>query len=576
MRWFNALCLAAVLLACGLTMAPNIADADLWGHIQYGIDVLRTGELPRTATYTYTAEGYPWINHENLAEVLMAGVVLTLGPLGLVWGKFALSLVVVGLIYWVSRRDGVSWIASSVCILLVAANLGYQWSFRPQLATMVFFTLLIALLQFSFNGWRDQWLWTHPRQWWRRDWVPGDCQLKYSSAKFRALWLAVPLFAVWANTHGGFVAGLLIYLVYLSGRAFEAICQRGQAGLGLVRRMALMGLAASIACLLNPYGLALPKWLIFSIGHARPEISEWSSGQLFTLVGAKFWLFLLVGAVSICFSRRKMDLTHGIVLVLAAWESCIHFRNVSFIAILAGYWLAPHLDAALGRLLASHPQTQTRVTWKHCVAAASSVVLLAGALFPRLTELRVELNKFPVAAVHYLKEHRIGGRMVVSFDWAQYVVMALGTDKSVPLDRRTRVAFDGRFRTCYPQAIIDAFFDFTYDGNPNVRRNRFGGLSDSDPTRILEFRDPELVLIARQGEQTSSVMQGLGNRWTLLYQDGISQVWGIKWRFDDPRSLDYVPREARSISDQRVVGTCSWPALPTDGQRTNNQYLALQ
>src|SRR5262245_1210558 len=64
--------LAATLLGAAVALSANTVDPDSWGHVQYGVDALAAGELPRTATHTFTAQGHPWVNHENLAEVVFA------------------------------------------------------------------------------------------------------------------------------------------------------------------------------------------------------------------------------------------------------------------------------------------------------------------------------------------------------------------------------------------------------------------------------------------------------------------------------------------------------------------------
>ena len=72
-----------VVVAAALAMSPNVADPDLWGHVQFGRDVLTDGGIASTTSYSYTAEGYRWINHENLSEIVMALVADLAGPLGI-------------------------------------------------------------------------------------------------------------------------------------------------------------------------------------------------------------------------------------------------------------------------------------------------------------------------------------------------------------------------------------------------------------------------------------------------------------------------------------------------------------
>ncbi len=81
-NWFDRGLLLATLLSCAVALSPAAADPDLWGHVQYGRDALSDGISP-TTTYSFTAEGYRWINHENLAEVFLATMIDTIGPVGL-------------------------------------------------------------------------------------------------------------------------------------------------------------------------------------------------------------------------------------------------------------------------------------------------------------------------------------------------------------------------------------------------------------------------------------------------------------------------------------------------------------
>ena len=193
--------IVVVVLASTLAMSPNVADPDLWGHVQFGRDVLDTGAIPPTTSYSYTAEGYRWINHENLSEITMAIIVDSVGPLGLVIGKFLLSLLVITCILRWNLKNGVGVIAACVVTLLVGANLGYHWSIRPQLSSFVGFTLLILLLQYCFKGWRDSWHLRFPGKWFEcvsknssDDKSDIRAALGYSSARLRMLWIAPVIF----------------------------------------------------------------------------------------------------------------------------------------------------------------------------------------------------------------------------------------------------------------------------------------------------------------------------------------------------------------------------------------------
>lgn len=559
-------------MAGALAMSPNVADPDLWGHVQFGRDVLNEGWFPETNPYSYNAEGYRWINHENFSEVIMAWTVDSIGSWGLVAGKFLLSLLVIGSILWTNARRGVSLIPNCIVGLLVAWNLGYHWSFRPQISSFVFFTLLVMLLNWSFFHWRDRWhlpLWG--TRWFSRGTAQRDTwkpeELQYSNFHNRFLWLTPLLFFFWANSHGGFVAGLCIYAAYLGCRTLEAFGRRGKLGWGLARRMTLMGLVAVAATLLNPYSYQLQGWLIESLGQPRPEISDWSSDQLFSLIGLKFWALVVVSIVALLASRKSWDFAQTVILALTLWQAISHFRHVPFFAIACGFWIGPHVQSLFVRLGQamndSDPVLESRRgRWAAAIVCTLMMLVIGVQLKDRLTRLNVDRSQYPVDAFQYMHDHNLGGKVVVTYDWAQYLIGAFCTDENQSFQQPSRVAFDGRFRTCYPQELVDLHFDWLFAEKRGVERSRSPESPPCDPFRILSLKQPDLVLNRRFGELTESHMQQANEDWVLLYQDKIAQVWGRRSLFDDPGSSRYIPPQRRDISDRDVSGYVSWPAFP--------------
>ena len=82
-----------IVLWCAIPLSPQSVDSDFWGHVQYGWDTWHRG-LARQATYTFTAVGHPWINHENLSELIMAWGAHGVGPTSLLVLKCLLGCVV--------------------------------------------------------------------------------------------------------------------------------------------------------------------------------------------------------------------------------------------------------------------------------------------------------------------------------------------------------------------------------------------------------------------------------------------------------------------------------------------------
>ena len=257
-------------------------------------------------------------------------------------------------------------------------------------------------------------------------------------------------------------------------------------------------------------------------------------------------------------------------MALVGYQALTHFRHVPFFVLLAGYWVTPHLQSAVDRLTSQAKSVKGSVVFQRVatLGLCLAIALIGFRLYERLSDLRVRKHEFPVAAVQYMHENEIRGRLVVTYNWAQYAIAALCVDSENPTKRPTRVAFDGRFRTAYPQTIVDMHFDFLY-GNRPIPRSRSPESPAIDPGRVLREGSPEIVLLARYGEFTEEHMSDYRDRWTLLYQDSIAQVWGLKNRFDDPDSQDYLPPDEREIGESLQIGSVTWPALPTGSDNQN-------
>src|SRR5207249_4292090 len=98
------------------------------------------------ATYTYTAPAQPWINHENLSEIVFAFMADHAGGTGLAALKCLLGLTLLGLMIAGARRRGGGIATTAVAVLLVTFATAPGWSFRPQLFTYTFFGVVVFIL----------------------------------------------------------------------------------------------------------------------------------------------------------------------------------------------------------------------------------------------------------------------------------------------------------------------------------------------------------------------------------------------------------------------------------------------
>jgi hypothetical protein len=575
--------LAAVVMAALVAMSPNVADPDLWGHVQYGRDLLANG-LPVNTTYSYIAANEPWINHENLMEIVLAVGADWLGPIGLVVAKMLLGLALLSGLAWHARRSGAGVFATSIIVLLTALGLAHYWSLRPQLFSFVAYAGMLALLR---NSERLQ---------------IADCKLQIGNtgsnapssrgartafnslfqflcvgaSASQALWLVPLLMAAWTNAHGGFLAGGAVFVTWLVVQGIEELWYDGAAAIGRVKRYALLILSTGLATFVNPYGYRFHLWLYDDLRVPRTEITEWLAPKLGDPLCLPLWLLLAVFAATLVLSREKFRPTHLVVLAATAWQALEHQRHIPFFALSCGLLLPHHVESVLARFrprttsFVIRPSSLARIPSSFVLRHSSflplalALPLLAYRLYDRTSDLKVEKAQYPVDALAFMAEHRLGGRVLCTFNWAQYLLAARGNDPDAPV----QVHVDGRCRTAYSQRQLDEHFDFLFGPQPASQRYR-DPHSPFDPSAALEYGRPNLVLIDRGQPHSVEVMHAHADRWVLLYQDGLAQLWGRRDRYDDAACPAYLSPENRRISDTPPTGHVTWPAYASP--RTANQ-----
>ncbi len=557
--WIDRAVFVVVMLACLMAVSHHNADPDLWGHVRYGLDALESG-LPNVNTYSYNAAEHSWINHENLAELAMALGLTRLGAPAMLWLKALMGLVVFAWMYSQSRRGGASQFATAIVVMLAAVNLMHHWVMRPQLYSYFFFACMIGFLGWVFKGWQGQS--ALPRRKAEGNWEIAT--VNWDASRSRWLWATPLLFLVWANTHGAFAAGLSIFAAYLGCRAVESfLLRREDAWRIAARHAAVIGLAFA-ATLLNPYGWGLHAWLLGSLGSPRPEITEWLSPEL-SYVWMPFWILVAVGTLAWALSSRRRDATESIILALVLAQAFAHRRHIAFLAILCGFWLSLTLESALARFRGAADSTTfggglpSRRRTSFGLVLALCALALGGNLFVQCRTITVKRDQYPVAAFQYMADHGLGGKLVTRFMWAQYAIYAFADDTR---KETLRVAFDGRFRTCYPQDVVDMYFDFAIGSDGKWPRWR---AEDSPPARadwILHRNSPDLALLDRKQKHAVDTLSRQGDAWTLLYQDQLAQLWGRTSVYGDPTRNGYIPLGRRHIGEMPQQGVVAWPAQP--------------
>ncbi len=540
-NWLKYGILGLLALVAANLLAWRSIEPDLWGHIQYGEDWIHAGTMPTTASHTYSTPDHPWVNHENLFELAVAVGQRTVGGLGLMVFKCISGLWLLWMMVQTASRRGVPVMAAAVAMIPVASGLAEFWLMRPQLFSFLFCGLMLVALDRAFCDWTAA-----------------------KTVRFKWLWLCIPLMVAWTNAHGGFAAGLCIFVAVLGLRGMELWWHQRQRATRTLTHFAVIGMAAILSVLVNPYGYELPYWMFVSLSQPRPEVSEWANildggGVLFP-----FLLLSVLSILCVCLTRFKRDWVQIIVLALIAVQAVGHLRHLAFFAIAFGFWMPQHVWSLWHRLVEWRPTLGVHEALTGRAAKLIGIELalvaagLAGLLSYTFATFGVDRSKYPVSAFEFMEHEDIQGRLVVTFDWAQYALAALAPD--------TTVGFDGRYDTCYPQTVVDMNFDLLF-GSDMSRRYRGAKSGPVDSNRVLEFGNPTLVLMDCIADVPAVRHLDGHPNWVPLYRDARAALWGRRSIFDDPASPEYLAPERRSVSDRMPEGIAAWPGFPNRSGR---------
>jgi hypothetical protein len=422
--------------------SENTADPDLWGHVFYGRDFLQTGQLMRTEPYSWTAPGHEWVNHEVLAETAMALSFRALGGMGLLLLKIAAGLATffIALLIATKRMDEktrlVAWALGAVAVV----EISFSFAARPQIFTALALAMELWILREVHCG--------------KRGWL-----------------LALPpLFALWINTHGGVLAGMIVLVAAAAATTSEGVLKRfapdfigsrfdEQSTPKTSLWLWLFTVLSALALLANPYGFELIRWLVGSVLWLRPEISEWNPASP-GWDHAAFFFCVALAALAFVFSRRHRQLWEIAVIILLAAMALRSVRNTPLFCIAALAFVPPHLAGVLDRFrnqfrrlteLGRHPAGQKISATLLLLASAGMAVATLTLHKQHAWTMEVPRPQYPVTAVEFIQQHELHGNLLVFFDWGEMCLWELPD---------SRVSIDGRLDTCYPLEVITAHWKF--------------------------------------------------------------------------------------------------------------------
>ncbi|MDR0955980.1 MAG: hypothetical protein LBM73_02535 [Candidatus Nomurabacteria bacterium] len=339
----------------------QFVDNDFGWHLAAGRYFLKNG-IPAHDIFSYTASGFPWIDHEWLSDILLAGLYH--------WGG-----------YWLLAA-----IYAAVWLLAVwLVGRRHKW------------LILLALLACTpFMGIRDV-TWS----------VLGLALLLtiLRANRKRLRLLILPLVLIWANFHGSFPVAFVVLIFY-------AVKERSW-------RLAGLTAVAAVLTLINPYGVGVYTeiWRTSADLSLHFTIDEWVPFK-FPWATIPFLLFYASGFLLSKPRRLRDFLTLPNLFLLLALSAERHWPLfvVASLSATADYWqkIRPTLNLTKMR------KSQRATVY---VLAAIFALLIGFGLFTRRDSLKP--NYLPAKAVSYLKQNTCPGNLFNEYNFGGYLIWQL-------------------------------------------------------------------------------------------------------------------------------------------------------
>jgi len=465
-------------------------EPDFGWHLKFGEIIIRTHSIPKLDLFSYTMPSYNFIDHEWLSDVIFA----SLYP---VFGQVVMSLIFAFLTVF--------------ALFVQVKNLPKKWLFfpfflagmsiapftfiRPQVFSVLFFCILLAFLLNKKN--------------------------------FGKWFIFMPfLFLIWANLHGGFFLGLVVFGIAVLTESIES--RR------LQTKQLIIFIFSIPATLVNPYGINLWKeiFVTFTSPITRQYTEEWFPALFF--INLAFFALTILSFILLIKYFRKFRFTEKILYYILFFLALSSVRNVIFFVPVALFIAVKGLDF-LYKDLANYPFGQIRFNKLYTVLCVLSIVFFALKIFWSIYVLpaNTEMAKYSKKAVEFLHANPSSGQIFSEINWGGYLIWKLPQKK---------VFIDGRMSNWENASAPKNESKNAYEEYNQILNQKIPLIAEVNKYKIDTFLIPsverpvnkttnkffqflEFPIFGNPHDTSSLVSELSENGFSLIYKDSVAEVY---------------------------------------------------
>jgi hypothetical protein len=306
-----------------------VTSYDTFFGLKIGEQIIKTGQIPSTEVFSWSAQGRSWIAYEWLGQSFIY-LLSRIGSIGLisfyVAGITLITFIIAFLLSYKTRKN--SFLLSVFSSFFLMSVLYEFFVARPQIIGFISFLAFVFLIfDYVFRG------------------------------KNR-LWLTLPILYIWTNSHASFILGILLLFGFgFSAFIYHFMQNETKKARGVLRILAGFGVLGIFITLLPPlFGKPyLLLWQFFTdMGFMTTFVSEW---QKLYLTPLYFYFYLLLCILTLTLvvyvgirdrkNRLWILLSPLFIIVLFSFSALRHYP----LGIMAIYCILVSYKIKFGKLL---------------------------------------------------------------------------------------------------------------------------------------------------------------------------------------------------------------------------------
>lgn len=449
----------------------NTTDLDLWHRLAVGKIFSQLGWVTYNDIFSYFPKNTMWIDHEWLSGVIFYNIAEIFGDYGLIAFQVLVTFLILYIIFKINRLISPEnkYRISYYLITLIGIHVGLSSTLRSQCFTYLFFALWLFLLE------------------------------KIKRGETLLIWIFPATMLLWANMHGGFLAGIGLLVFYITG---ELLNKKD-----VKKYLIILGLILPVT-LINPYGFDYLVYIFKAVIMERPYITEWEIfnplESFYKGLGFKILaIFLLFGYLYRIVNKQfKFDNVEVIALLVTFIMSIRHERHSVFFVIIAASFCYQHyialLNATVGHLEQKiskyfDPVTVAKFSFAKAYGIYLFLIILSISILLS-TPIYMGVDKYPVKEIEFIRKNNLKGNLLVPFNWGSYALWKLYP--------QNYVSIDGRFEETYK---LQSYLDVVHFTILNKRQSQ-----------ILDKYNHDIILIEKESDPYQNLKTN--PEWKIAYK----------------------------------------------------------